>query len=415
MTATPLGVADVDYGEPMPFPLRVHGLLVVPFISTVVVAGTIAAGMVGVGQAPARADLVAKTTIGVMPTAVAPPSTGVATPPTPATAPPFTAASVVATIPTVPPPTDAGVPTSEPSGLSPASLAAALPLFGLEATKLQCLAGTLTSFAADDNAALAGLQGCGVALMPVLRGVVDLAQRSSSFLDPTATTVPLPTPPAGDILPPEDAFYIGFLLLLLPEETQCLAAGLAAAPSDDDATALAIMQGCAVPLSRTLDMLLFALQSDASDPTVSTVPVATAAPTVPVATVGPATPTTLRGGQSGLTVRGSTISRPPARTGGNRVGRSSGGAPADPDQHRSDRYGGHHRCVRHVGGAGGVRGHLVRSAAGRDTDNRGAAPLTGAWPTGGGRSVTDDTVGGPRARLRACAEPSSSRPSPHRP
>lgn len=277
-------------------------LFLVPLISAAVVAGTIASGAVGAGVASDPAPNVPKTTIAMNPTAPVPtapvPTAPVPTAATPApsSVPPLTAATVTPPVVTIPSPTDIGVPTTEATGLSPESIAAALPLFGLDAAKLQCLVTALPPFGADDATALAALQGCGVALMPLLRGIANLSQNSTVFLDPTATTVPLPTVPGGGVLTPEDAFYIGFLLLLLPEEAQCLADGLAVAPSEDDATALAIMQGCAVSLGRTLDMLVLALESDAAS-----------VPTTPTSTAVTAPPTTAS--------TGSTLAGVPTTTG----------------------------------------------------------------------------------------------------
>lgn len=276
--------------------LRVR-LIWVPLISAAVVAGTIASGVVGAGAAPSPVPNVPKTTIAMNPT-VAPPTAAAPTAavPPPSTVPPLTAATVTASVVTIPPPTAVGVPTTDATGLSPESVAAALPLFGLDAAKLQCLVTALPPFGTDDATALAALQGCGVALMPLLRGIANLSQNSTVFLDPTATTVPLPTVPGAGALAPEDAFYIGFLLLLLPEEAQCLADGLALAPGEDDATALAIMQGCTVPLGRTLDMLMLALESDAASvPTAPPSSAITAPPTTVAtgSTLAPGAPTTI--------------------------------------------------------------------------------------------------------------------------
>jgi hypothetical protein len=217
------------------------------------------------------------------------PTVPVPTVPVP-TAPVPTAPVPTAPAPTVPV-TTAGVPTTEASGLSPESLALALPIFGLDAAKLQCVDAALPSLGSDDNLAVAALQGCGVALMPLLRGIVAVVQGSNAYLDPTATTVALPPVPGVESLPPEDTFFLGFMMLIDTTQASCLATGLAGATTEDDATALAIFQRCGVSLAFSVDMLTFGLIGDfALDPTASTVPaITTPVPTVPVVSGVPTT------------------------------------------------------------------------------------------------------------------------------
>jgi len=266
-------------------------LLVVPIVSAAVVAGTLAAGAVGAGTSPTAGD-VAKTTIGP---GQPPPTTPPATAPLPTgplpTMPPATVPLPTLPIATTPFPTEAGaVPTTEAPALSPESIAAAYTIFGLDATRLQCLGSAMPAFTADDTVALQAVQGCGAQLMPILRGAVHVAQRSDTFLDPTASTVALPPIVGTEALPEGDAFYIGFMLLLLPEETACLATGLTGATNEDDATALAIMQRCEVSLGTTLQMLSFALLGDLTSTATGTTLVAGTSSAVP--SLPPLTPTT---------------------------------------------------------------------------------------------------------------------------
>lgn len=266
-------------------------LLVVPIVSAAVVAGTLAAGAVGAGNTTGAGHDVAKTTIGPgQPPTVAPlPTAPVPTAPLP-TLPVATAA-----IPSLPVTSVGGVPTTEEPALSAESIAAAYTIFGLDQARLQCIMAAMPPFEADDAVALQAVQGCGAQLMSILRGAVHVAQRADMFLDPTATTVALPPVVGADALPDGDAFYVGFMLLLLPEETACLATGLAGATNEDDATALAIMQRCEVSLGQTLQMLSFALLNDVeSVPTDPTVPGTLAAlPTVPTLPIGSPTSTPL--------------------------------------------------------------------------------------------------------------------------
>jgi hypothetical protein len=243
------------YGEPM------RRLVVVPVCCAAVVVVVLSAGVAGAGGQVDPGRDVAKTTIPTAPTAPVP------TAPVP-TAPVPTVALPTVPVPTVPV-TTAGVPTTEASGLSPESLALALPIFGLDAVKLQCVDAALPSFSSDDNLAVAALQGCGVALMPLLRGIVAVVQGSNTYLDPTATTVALPPVPGVESLPTEDTFFLGFMTLIDTTQASCLATGLAF----------------------TLDMLTFGLIGDlAPDPTATTVPaVTTPVPTVPVASGVPTT------------------------------------------------------------------------------------------------------------------------------
>jgi len=262
-------------------------LLVVPIVSAAVVAGTLAAGAVGAGTSPTAGNDVAKTTIGPgQPPPTLPPPTG----PLP-TLPVATVPLPTIPIATLPVPTAAGaVPTTEVPALSPESIAAAFTIFGLDETRLQCIVSAMPAFTADDTVALQAVQGCGAQLMPILRGAVHVAQRSDTFLDPTASTVALPPIVGAEALPEGDAFYIGFMLLLPPEETACLATGLDGATNEDDATALAIMQRCEVSLGTTLQMLSFALLGDLTSTATGTTLVAgtvSAGPSLP-----PVTPTT---------------------------------------------------------------------------------------------------------------------------
>lgn len=258
-------------------------LLAVPVFSAAVIAGTLAAGVVGAGTSPTAGNDVAKTTIGPgQPPTIAPlPTVPLPTLPV-ATAP----------LPSHPVTSLGGVPTTEEPALSRESIAAAYTIFGLDEARLHCIMAAMPPFETDDAVALEAVQGCGAQLMPILRGAVHVAQRSDTFLDPTATTVALPPVLGAESLPDGDAFYVGFMLLLLPEETECLATGLAGATNEDDATALAIMERCQVPLGQTLQMLSFALLDDLesvpTDPTApGTVP---ALPTVPSLPIG--SPTT---------------------------------------------------------------------------------------------------------------------------
>jgi hypothetical protein len=283
-------------------------LVIVPMCGAAVIVGVLGAGVAGAGGQAAPGWDVAKTTIPTAPTGPAPtgpvPTAPVPTAPVPTipvptapqptvavpTAPVPTAPVPTAPVPTVPVPT-VGVPTTEASGLSPESLAVALPIFGLDPTKLQCIDAALPSFSSDDNAAFAGLQRCGVAVMPLLRGIVAVVQASNGYLDPTATTVALPPVPGVESLPMDDTFFLGFMMLIDTTQASCLATGLAGATADDDATALAIFQRCEVSLAFTLDMLTFGLVGDfAVDPTATTVPAGTTPlPTVPVASGVPTT------------------------------------------------------------------------------------------------------------------------------
>ncbi len=261
-------------------------LLVVPIVSAAVVAGTLAAGAVGARTSPTAGNDVAKTTIGPgQPPPTLPPPTG-----PPPTLPVATVPLPTIPIATLPVPTAAGaVPTTEVPALSPESIAAAFTVFGLDETRLQCIVSAMPAFTTDDTVALQAVQGCGAQLMPILRGAVHVAQRSDTFLDPTASTVALPPIVGAEALPEGDAFYIGFMLLLPPEETACLATGLAGATNEDDATALAIMQRCEVSLGTTLQMLSFALLGDLTSTATGTTLVAgtiSAGPSVP-----PLTPT----------------------------------------------------------------------------------------------------------------------------
>jgi len=267
-------------------------LLVVPIVSAAVVAGTLAAGAVGARTSPTAGNDVAKTTIGP---GQPPPTTPPATAPLPTgplpTMPPATVPLPTLPIATTPFPTEAGaVPTTEAPALSPESIAAAYTIFGLDATRLQCLGSAMPAFTADDTVALQAVQGCGAQLMPILRGAVHVAQRSDTFLDPTASTVALPPIVGAEALPEGDAFYIGFMLLLPPEETACLATGLAGATNEDDATALAIMQRCEVSLGTTLHMLSFALLGDLTSTATGTTLVAGTIAAVP--SLPPLMPTT---------------------------------------------------------------------------------------------------------------------------
>ena len=277
--------------------------LAVPLLSAAMVAGVVVSGVAAAGAAPRAGGDVAKTTIGPAPTqpTVPVPTAPVPTAPVPTapvptvplpTVPLPTAPVPTAPVPTVPLPTG-GVPTTEAAGLSQESLAIALPMFGLDLAKLQCVDAALPPLNNDDNLAVAALQGCGVALMPILRGIVAVSQQSNTFLDPTATTVVLPTVPGAVPLPPEDAFYLGFMLLMQPEQVSCLATGVTGATPDDDNTALAILDRCGVSLGFTLDMLTFALVGDLTiDPTATTIPAVTApVPSVPPLAV-PGAPTT---------------------------------------------------------------------------------------------------------------------------
>lgn len=261
-------------------------LLVVPIAAAAVVVATIAAGVVGAGTDPSAGQNPAKTTIGPgqpPPTAVLP------TVPVP-TAPMATAPIATVPLATAPVATVVGPTTTEPA-LSPESIAAAYTIFGLDAARLQCILDAMPPFEADDNVALQAVQGCGAQLMPILRGAVNVAQRSNTFLDPTSSTVALPPVAGAEALPEGDAFYVGFMLLLLPEEVECLAVGLAGATTEDDATALAILQRCEVPLGQTLQMLSFALLGElTSTATATTFPVATVSAVPPSL---PGTPTTV--------------------------------------------------------------------------------------------------------------------------
>jgi hypothetical protein len=277
--------------------------MVVPVCCAAVVAAVLGAGVAGAGGQPEPGRDVAKTTIPTAPTGPVPtapvPTAPVPTAPVPTAGPTFpvpTAPVPTVIQPTVPVPsvpvTMPGVSTTEPSGLSPESVAIALPIFGLDMTKLQCIDAALPSLSSDDNAAIVALQGCGVALMPLLRGIVAVTQGSNTFLDPTATTVALPPVPGVEALPTEDTFFLGFMLLIDTTQASCLATGLGGVTSEDDATAQAIFQRCEVSVAFTLDMLTFALIGDFDvDPSATTVPVAT----TPVATVPPVpgVPTTL--------------------------------------------------------------------------------------------------------------------------
>ncbi len=231
-------------------------LLVVPIVSAAVVVGTLAAGVVGARSSPIVGNDVAKTTIGP---GQPPPTTPLSTGPLPtspvATVPRPTLSIAPLPVPTAP----GGAPTTEAPALSPESIAAAYTIFGLDAPRLQCIVAAIPAFGADDTEALQAIQVCGAQLMPILRGAVHVAQRSDTFLDPTASTVALPPIVGAEALPDGDAFYVGFMLLLLPEETACLATGLAGATNEDDATGLAILQRCEVSLGTTLQMLSFAL------------------------------------------------------------------------------------------------------------------------------------------------------------
>jgi hypothetical protein len=245
-------------------------ILVVPAVSSALVAFVVVGAAVA-SAVPAGGQHVAKTTIGG-PTPTAPvPSVPVPTVPIP---------TAVAPLPTVGGPT-----TTEVSGLSPESLAIALPLFGFDAAKLQCVDTALPPFTDDDAVALAALQGCGAALMPLLRGIVSVSQSSTVFIDPTASTVVLPTVPGVPPLPEEDAFFLGFMLLLSPEELSCLATGVSGATAEDDAAAIAILERCGVSIAFTLDMLIYALIGDSADSAASTLPPATIAATAPAVTV----------------------------------------------------------------------------------------------------------------------------------
>ena len=62
----------------------------------------------------------------------------------------------------LPPATVDEATTEEDAGLSPESVAIALPIFGLDAAKLQCVDAALPPFASDDEAALAALQAAGL-------------------------------------------------------------------------------------------------------------------------------------------------------------------------------------------------------------------------------------------------------------
>ena len=267
----------MHYGEPM------RRLVVVPVCCAAIVLGVVGAGVAGAGGHADPGRDVAKTTIPAAPTTPAP-TAPVPTAPVP-TAPVPTAPVPTAPVPTVP------VPTTEASGLSPESLALALPIFGLDAAKLQCVDAALPSFSSDDNLAVAALQGCGVAVMPLLRGIVAVVQGSNGYLDPTATTVALPPVPGAESLPMEDTFFLGFMMLIDTTQASCLATGLAGATAEDDATAQAIFQRCEVSIAFTLDMLMFGLVGDfAFDAAATTVPgVTTPVPTVPVASVVPTT------------------------------------------------------------------------------------------------------------------------------
>ena len=264
-------------------------LVIVPLLSAVVVAGTFVAGAVRAEPAPAPTGEVAKTTIPMTTNGAAPttaPMTAAPATVAPVTGAPVTAAPVTMAPPTVAPATvapvtAAGGPTTTIVGLSPESVAVALPLFGLDDTKLRCISGQVPPFGAEDTAVLTTLQSCGVALMPLLRGMVDLSQRANTFLEPTGPTVPIATTPVAATLPAEDEFFVGFVLLLSEEDTACLATGVAMATAQDDATALAIMQGCEVSLGTTLGLLLIALPvpvvGASTVPTTVPAPVSTAA------------------------------------------------------------------------------------------------------------------------------------------
>jgi hypothetical protein len=260
-------------------------LVVVPVCCAAVVVGVLGAGVAGAGGQADPARDVAKTTIPTIPTGPAP-TVPVPTAPVP-TVPAPTAPVPTAPVPTVPVP----VPTTEAPGLSPESLALALPIFGLDAAKLQCVDAALPSLSSDDNLAVAALQGCGVAVMPLLRGIVAVVQGSNAYLDPTATTVALPPVPGVESLPMEDTFFLGFMMLIDTTQASCLAMGLAGASGEDDGTAVAIFQRCEVSIAFTLDMLTFGLVGDfAFDPTATTGPaVSTPVPTDPVASGVPTT------------------------------------------------------------------------------------------------------------------------------
>ena len=267
--------------------------MVIPACCAAVVAGILSAGVAGAGAQADPGRDVAKTTIPTAPTGPVP-TAPVPTVPVPTATP--TVPVPTAAMPNVPV-TTAGVPTTEASGLSPESLAVALPIFGLDMTKLQCVDAALPPLSTDDNQAVAALQGCGVAVMPLLRGMVAVLQDSNAYLDPTATTVALPPVPGIEAVPLEDAFFLGFMLLIDTTKASCLATGLAGATAEDDATALAIFQRCEVSIAFTLDMLTFALVGDfAVDPTATAIPGATIpGVTVPAATapVASGVPTTL--------------------------------------------------------------------------------------------------------------------------
>ena len=155
-------------------------------MSAAIVVCVVASSVAGAGAAPGSGDYVAKTTIGP-----APSPTGGARAERADRAGrgsdgarsdrsgPDRAGTAAACVPTLPPATVDVATTEEAAGLSPESVAIVLPIFGLDAAKLQCVDAALPPFTSDDEAALAALQGCGVALMPLLRGIVDVAQRSN--------------------------------------------------------------------------------------------------------------------------------------------------------------------------------------------------------------------------------------------
>jgi hypothetical protein len=271
-------------------------LTVVPWCCAAVVVGVFGAGVAGAGAGPsAPGHDVAKTTIGPAPTGPA------ATEPLPTvpvpTVPVPTVGIPTVPVPTVPvptvPDTSARVPTTEAAGLSPEALAIALPVFGLDAARLQCLIAAQPPLSADDDQAIAALQGCAIPLMPILRGMVAVTQASNSYVNPTATTVALPPVPGIDALATEDVFYLGFMLLVDETQASCLVTGLAGATSEDDSTAVAIFQRCQLSIAFTLNMLTIALAgSYIVDPTATTLPSAT----IPIATTPAAVsvvPTTL--------------------------------------------------------------------------------------------------------------------------
>jgi hypothetical protein len=158
-----------------------------------------------------------------------------------------------ATLPAVPEATTAAV------TIDPASAAAALDALGLDAVAVECLAASTPSAPADDVAAEATFQACGVGAAQVLAGILALDAAAGGGTDVTTDTLtastlavraPATVPETGNVM-------LDILLqqlaadgiMLDAEQGQCLLDNISDFDPTDFTAMGAVLETCGIELS----------------------------------------------------------------------------------------------------------------------------------------------------------------------